>query len=131
MVDYTASLLVWGSLRLAPIKNFAISLSSQPFLGHHLGFHIFFHNGLFGAAHFFTAGLFWIRYIFSNFNYLSTSSIITSLQETLPMSSTIFTTPFPITTILSDEDNTYTGDNLEIIFSTSGVLWNLQSINVQ
>jgi len=35
------------------IKKFAISLPSRPFLGHHLGFHIFFHNGLFGAAHFF------------------------------------------------------------------------------
>ena len=28
-------------------------LASQPFLGHHLGFHIFFHNYLLGAAHFF------------------------------------------------------------------------------
>jgi len=27
------------------IKNFAISLPPQPFLGCHLGFHIFFHNG--------------------------------------------------------------------------------------
>jgi len=35
------------------IKIFAISLPSQPFLDRHLGFHIFFHNGLFGAAHFF------------------------------------------------------------------------------
>jgi len=33
------------------IKNFAISLPPQPFLGRHLGFHILFHNGLFGAAH--------------------------------------------------------------------------------
>jgi len=32
------------------IKNFAISLPSQSFLGRHLVFHIFFHNGLFGAA---------------------------------------------------------------------------------
>jgi len=46
------------------IKNFAISLPSQPFLGRHLGFYIFFHNGLFEAAHFFTAGLFWIRYVY-------------------------------------------------------------------
>jgi len=30
------------------IKNFAISLPSQPFLGIHLGFHIFFHYGLLG-----------------------------------------------------------------------------------
>jgi len=28
------------------IKFFTISLPSQPFLGCHLGFHIFFHNGL-------------------------------------------------------------------------------------
>jgi len=41
------------------IKNFAISLPSQPFLGRHLGFHIFFHNGLFGATHIFFYS--WIR----------------------------------------------------------------------
>jgi len=35
------------------IKNFAISLLLQPFLGRHLGFHIFFPNDLFGATHFF------------------------------------------------------------------------------
>jgi len=40
------------------IKNFAISLPSQPFLGHHLGFHIFFHYGLFGAAPFLQLGCF-------------------------------------------------------------------------
>jgi len=34
-------------------KKIAISLPSQPFLGRHLGFHIFFHYGLFGAAPFF------------------------------------------------------------------------------
>jgi len=33
------------------IKNFTISLSSQPFLGRHLGFHILFHKDLFGATH--------------------------------------------------------------------------------
>ena len=31
------------------IKMFAINLPSQQFLGHHLGFHIFFHNGLLGG----------------------------------------------------------------------------------
>jgi len=37
-------------------------LPSQPFLGRHLGFHILLHNGVFFvAAHFFAAGLFWIR----------------------------------------------------------------------
>jgi len=35
------------------IKHFTISLPSQPFLGRHLGFHIFFHNGLLGVAPFF------------------------------------------------------------------------------
>jgi len=35
------------SLELSLLKKiFAINLPSQPFLGHHLGFHIFFHNGL-------------------------------------------------------------------------------------
>ena len=29
------------------IKIFTINLPSQPFLGHHLGFHIFFHHSLF------------------------------------------------------------------------------------
>jgi len=37
------------------IKNFAISL---PFLGHHLGFHIFFHIGLLGVMHFLQLGCF-------------------------------------------------------------------------
>ena len=32
------------------IKIFAINLPSQPFLGRHLGFHIFFHFGLFGGC---------------------------------------------------------------------------------
>jgi len=40
------------------IKNFAISLPSQPFFGCHLQFHIFFHNGLFGAAPFLQLGYF-------------------------------------------------------------------------
>jgi len=31
------------------IESFAISLPSQPFLGCHLGFHIFFHNDLLGG----------------------------------------------------------------------------------
>jgi len=44
--------------RIVIIKTFAISLSSQPFLGRQLGFHIFFHNGLLqGHTLFFTAGL--------------------------------------------------------------------------
>jgi len=35
------------------IKNFAFSLPSQPFLGCHFGFHIFFCNSILGVAHFF------------------------------------------------------------------------------
>ena len=45
----TKLLLVWDLLRLAPIKMFAINLPSQPFLGRHFGFHIFFHPGIFGG----------------------------------------------------------------------------------
>jgi len=32
------------------LKIFAINLPSQAFLGHHLGFHILFHNGLLGGC---------------------------------------------------------------------------------
>ena len=32
------------------IKLFAMNLRSQPFLGCHLGFHIFFHNGFLGSC---------------------------------------------------------------------------------
>ena len=39
--------------RVVVVKIFTINLPSQPFLGHHLGFHIFFHPGLFWAALFF------------------------------------------------------------------------------
>jgi len=39
--------------KFTAIKNFAISLPPQPFFGRHLGFHIFFRNGLLGIAHFF------------------------------------------------------------------------------
>ena len=53
------------------IKIFTINLPSQPFLGRHLGFHIFFHHSLFeGRTLFFTAWLFWIRFHF--FLYLYT-----------------------------------------------------------
>jgi len=53
---------IWHQIHLnCRIKFFAISL---PFLGCYLGFHIFFHNGLLGATHFFTAGLFCLRYHF-------------------------------------------------------------------
>ena len=34
---------------LIVIKDFAIPLPSQPFFGHHFGFHIFFHNCLLGG----------------------------------------------------------------------------------
>ena len=35
------------------IKIFTINLPSQPFLGHHLGFHIFFHHSLFEGRNLF------------------------------------------------------------------------------
>jgi len=35
------------------IEIFAINLPAQPFLGRHIGFHIFFTVAFFGAAHFF------------------------------------------------------------------------------
>jgi len=42
-------------------KIFANELLSQPFLGHHLWFHIFFHPGILGLhTSFFTACWFWI-----------------------------------------------------------------------
>jgi len=54
---------IWHQIHLnCRYKNFAISLPSQPFLGRHLGFHIFFHYGLFGPHSFFIAGLFWITF---------------------------------------------------------------------
>ena len=40
------------------IKIFAINLPSQPFLGHHLGFHIFSQRPSWGLHNFFTIGLF-------------------------------------------------------------------------
>ena len=53
------------------IKIFTINLPSQPFLGRHLGFHIFFHHSLFkGRTPFFTAWLFLIRYIKQHIKYL-------------------------------------------------------------
>jgi len=42
----------------SPIKIFAISLSSQPFLGRHFLFHIFFHNDLLGDHIFLQMGYF-------------------------------------------------------------------------
>jgi len=42
------------------IKIFAIELLSQPFLGRHLWFHIFFHPGILGPHPFFTACCFCI-----------------------------------------------------------------------
>ena len=42
------------------IKIFAIELLSQPFLGCHLWFHVFFHPGILGPHPFFTACCFYI-----------------------------------------------------------------------
>ena len=41
-----------NSPELLLLKN-AINLLSQPFLGRHLGFHIFFHHSVLGAVPFF------------------------------------------------------------------------------
>jgi len=60
-----------NSPELSLLKIFAISLPSQPFLCRLLGFHIFFHYGLFGAAPFFTARLFWIRYLYLKTTYIN------------------------------------------------------------
>jgi len=47
------------------IKIFSINLPPQPFLGRHLGFHIFFHNGLlWGSTLFLQLDCFWIRFHF-------------------------------------------------------------------
>ena len=51
------------------IKILTINLPSQPFLGSHLGFHIFLHHGLFRGRTFFIAWLFLIRYHFSLYLY--------------------------------------------------------------
>ena len=55
--------------------------------------------------------------------FLIPSSITTSFANTFDNLSP--------SSILSNEDNTYTGDDLENHFSTSGVLWNSQCANVQ
>ena len=55
----------WHKLAwIVAIKNFFIVLPSQPFLGHHLGFHNFFHAVFFfaWAAPFFKAWLFLCRF---------------------------------------------------------------------
>jgi len=38
-----------GSTNLPELSLLAINLPSQPFLGRHLGIHIFFYNGLLGG----------------------------------------------------------------------------------
>ena len=47
MVKILITTIQVNLVRIVIIKIFTIYLSSQPFLGHHLGFHIFFHNSLF------------------------------------------------------------------------------------
>ena len=56
------TILIWIFI----IKIFVISLQSQPFLGHHLGFHIFFHNSFLGGCTFVQLGCFWLDFIFVN-----------------------------------------------------------------
>ena len=54
-----------GNSRIVVIKLFAINLPSQPFLGRHLGFYIFFHPGLFGGhTLFLQLGCFGLDYFF-------------------------------------------------------------------
>ena len=64
-------------------------LPSQPFLGRHLGFHISFHHSLFeGDTLFFTAWLFWIRFIyFATLLFINIDgfSLCTCLIKTLIM----------------------------------------------
>ena len=51
------------------MKIFTINLPSQPFFAATLDFTSFFTIAFLGAAHFFTARLFWIRYHFFVFVY--------------------------------------------------------------
>ena len=57
---------IWRQIHLnVVIKIFAISLSSQPFLGCHLRLHIFFHNSLLGGYTLLRMGCFeleWNKY---------------------------------------------------------------------
>ena len=49
---------------IAVIKLFTINLPSQPFLGRHLGFHIFFHHSFFeGCTVFLQLGCFGLDFI--------------------------------------------------------------------
>ena len=59
-----------NSPELLLLNFFTINLPSQPFLGRHLGFHIFFHHSLSEGCTLFTAWLFW--FIFHFFLYLYT-----------------------------------------------------------
>jgi len=52
------SLKIWQHQLNVVIKVFVVSLPSQSFLGCHLGFHIFFHNGLLGRSTFLQLGCF-------------------------------------------------------------------------
>ena len=59
---------------IAVTNFFSFSLPSQPFLGCHFGFHIFFPQQYsWGRTLFFTAGLFWIRYTYATPNKFSIS----------------------------------------------------------
>jgi len=52
----------WQVHKECNVRTFAISLPSQPFLGCHHGFHIFFYNGLlYAGLHTFYSWAFWIR----------------------------------------------------------------------
>ena len=62
-------------------QNFAINLPPQLFLGHHLGFHIFFNNGLLGChTLFLQQGCFWIRLIYT-ISFEAKSSLSQSFHQ--------------------------------------------------
>jgi len=78
------------------IKIFAINLPSQPFLGCHLAFHIFFHNGLLGGCTLFLQlGCFWIV-------VLSTCSRDITILIVLLWFSIVCTTPACFSTFFID-----------------------------
>jgi len=69
------------------IKIFAISLPSNHFLAAYFDFTSFFTKAFLGATHFFTVGLFWIRFhFFLQLHILCITSILPSLIKCLLLS---------------------------------------------
>ena len=65
------------SPELPLLKFLLLSLPSQSFLGYHLGFHIFFTMAFLGAAHCFTAGLFFGLDFTCICNYMPSMAVVT------------------------------------------------------